>query len=46
VGNELVRKKKGEGVEYFVMLLSILIVIVIKGSGSLSIDLWLFSKMK
>ena len=38
-------KKKGEGVEYFVMLLSILIVIFIKGSGALSIDLWLLSKM-
>jgi putative oxidoreductase len=30
--------KKGEGVEYFVMLLAILLVIVIKGSGLLSID--------
>ena len=39
-------KKKGEGVEYFVMLLSILLVIFIKGSGPLSIDHWLLSKMK
>ena len=38
-------KKKGEGIEYFVMLLSILIVITIKGSGALSIDSWLLSKL-
>jgi len=38
-------KKKGEGVEYFVMLLSILIVIAIKGSGAVSIDRWLLSKI-
>ncbi len=36
-------KKKGEGIEYFVMLLSILLVIVIKGSGALSIDNWLLN---
>lgn len=36
-------KKKGEGIEYFVLLLSILLVIIIKGSGALSIDLWLLS---
>jgi putative oxidoreductase len=34
-------KKKGEGIEYFVLLLSLLIVIVVRGSGALSIDLWL-----
>jgi putative oxidoreductase len=34
-------KKKGEGIEYFVMLLSILLVIILKGSGALSIDSWL-----
>jgi len=39
-------KKKGEGIEYFVMLLSILIVIFIKGNGALSIDLCLVSKMQ
>jgi putative oxidoreductase len=39
-------KKKGEGIEYFVLLLSILIIITIKGSGALSIDLWLVSKIK
>jgi putative oxidoreductase len=33
--------KKGEGIEYFVWLLSLLLVIVIKGSGALSMDLWL-----
>lgn len=34
-------KKKGEGVEYFVLLLAVLLVIIIKGSGAFSIDLWL-----
>lgn len=34
-------RKRGEGIEYFVMLLSILLIIVIKGSGALSIDLLL-----
>ena len=34
-------KKKGEGIEYFVMLLSILFIIIIKGSGAMSIDRWL-----
>ena len=38
-------KKKGEGIEYFVMLLSILLIIVIKGSGAISTDLWLLSKI-
>ena len=33
--------KKGEGIEYFVLLLSLLLVIVIKGSGALSMDFWL-----
>jgi putative oxidoreductase len=33
--------KKGEGVEYFVLLLSLLLVIVVKGSGALSVDSWL-----
>ena len=39
-------KKKGEGVECFIMLLSILLVIVLRGSGPFSIDFWMFSKMK
>jgi putative oxidoreductase len=34
-------KKKGEGIEYFVLLLALLLVIIIKGSGAVSIDLWL-----
>lgn len=38
-------KKKGEGIEYFVLLLSILAIIIIKGSGPLSIDFWLSSKI-
>jgi len=33
--------KKREGVEYFVLLLSFLLVIILKGSGALSIDFWL-----
>lgn len=33
--------KTGEGIEYFVLLLSVLLVIVLKGSGALSIDCWL-----
>src|SRR4030095_7438549 len=37
-------KKKGEGIEYFIMLLSILLVIILRGSGKLSIDQWLFSR--
>jgi putative oxidoreductase len=32
--------KKGEGIEYFVLVL-LLLVIVLKGSGALSMDLWL-----
>lgn len=38
-------KKRGEGIEYFIMLLSILMVIIVKGSGAISIDLWLLSKI-
>ncbi|MDB5151993.1 MAG: hypothetical protein JWR54_744 [Mucilaginibacter sp.] len=34
-------KNKGEGIEYFIMLLSILLVIICKGSGAMSIDIWL-----
>jgi putative oxidoreductase len=33
--------KKGEGIEYFVLLLAVLLVIVLKGSGALSMDCWL-----
>lgn len=35
-------RKKGEGVEYFILLLSILFVIILKGSGAWSVDYWLF----
>jgi putative oxidoreductase len=38
-------EKKGEGIEYFVMLLSILFVIIIKGSGAVSVDLLLSGKI-
>jgi putative oxidoreductase len=34
-------KKKGEGIEYFILLLSLLLMITIRGSGALSVDLWL-----
>ena len=37
-------KKKGEGIEYFIMLLAILLIIIIKGSGALSIDSWIYNK--
>ena len=30
--------KKGEGIEYFIMLLAILLFVIINGSGALSID--------
>jgi len=39
-------KKKGEGIEYFVLLISILLVIAVKGSGPLSIDYWISSSLK
>jgi putative oxidoreductase len=39
-------KKKGEGIEYFVMLLSLLLVIILKGSGALSVDLFLVNKFR
>jgi putative oxidoreductase len=34
-------RKRGEGIEYFVLLLSILLIIIIKGSGAMSVDIWL-----
>jgi putative oxidoreductase len=37
-------KKKGEGIEYFVLLLAVLLVIIIKGSGAVSIDRWLLAR--
>jgi putative oxidoreductase len=38
-------KKKGEGTEYFVMLRSLLLLIILKGPGALSVDLWLMRKI-
>ena len=37
--------KKGEGIEYHVLLLSILLAVIIKGSGAMSIDLRLITMM-
>lgn len=34
-------KKRGEGIEYFILLLALLLIIVIKGSGAFSIDRWI-----
>jgi putative oxidoreductase len=37
--------KKGEGIEYFVMLLSLLLVVIIRGSGPISIDAWILTML-
>ena len=37
-------KKKGEGIEYFILLLSLLLIIIIRGSGALSVDLFLLRR--
>ena len=37
-------KKRGEGIEYFIPLLAILLVIVIRGSGAVSIDWYLSNR--
>ena len=34
-------KKRGEGVEYFVLLLSLLLITIVEGSGACSLDHWL-----
>lgn len=41
-----VGSKKGEGIEYFILLLAFLLVVIFKGSGALSFDflLWQISK--
>jgi putative oxidoreductase len=39
-------KKSGEGIEYHVMLLSLLLVTIIRGSGAVSVDLWLTSALR
>jgi putative oxidoreductase len=36
-------KKNGEGIEYFIMLLALLLIIIVKGSGAMSFDLFLTS---
>jgi putative oxidoreductase len=38
-------EKNGEGIEYHVILLSLLLAVITKGSGAMSIDLWLMTKM-
>ncbi|MGI4865141.1 MAG: DoxX family protein [Janthinobacterium lividum] len=37
-------KKRGEGVEYFILLLAILAVVIVRGSGPCSFDYWLYVK--
>ena len=37
--------KSGEGIEYHVMLLSLLLIVIVRGSGAFSIDVWLTSRM-
>jgi putative oxidoreductase len=38
-------EKNGEGIEYHVILLSLLLAVIVKGSGTMSLDLWLMTKM-
>ena len=38
-------RKNGEGIEYFVMLVSLLLLVIVKGGGALSVDLWLTRKI-
>jgi putative oxidoreductase len=33
--------KNGEGIEYHVLLLSLLLIVIVRGSGAISIDFWL-----
>ena len=33
--------KNGEGIEYHVLLLSLLLIVIVRGSGAMSIDAWL-----
>lgn len=37
--------RSGEGIEYHVMLLSLLLIVIVLGSGALSIDVWLTSRV-
>ena len=34
-------RKNGEGIEYHVLLLSLLLIVIVRGSGAMSIDFWL-----
>jgi putative oxidoreductase len=34
------KKEEGIGIEYHVMLLSLLLIVIVRGSGAMSIDLW------
>src|SRR5580692_566306 len=34
-------RKNGEGIEYHILLLSLLLIVIIRGSGAMSIDCWL-----
>jgi putative oxidoreductase len=36
-------RKNGEGIEYHVLLLSLLLIVIVRGSGAMSIDRWLTS---
>src|SRR5580692_2483377 len=38
-------EKKGEGIEFHVMLLLLLLIVIVRGSGAMSIDLWPISRM-
>jgi len=38
-------KKSGEGIEYHAMLLSLLLVIIMRGGGAAPVDLWLTSAL-
>lgn len=40
------KNKKGEGIEYFILLLAILLIIILKGSGPFSVDYWLISSKR
>lgn len=37
---------KGEGLEYFILLFALLIILLIRGGGKASLDAWLFNKNK
>ena len=40
-----IQNRSGEGIEYHVMLLSLLLVVIVKGSGAMSIDCWLSASL-